>query len=101
VLLRCIMGPFRIQNAYPGEADDDSDSGSEFGINSNVSDAELLELQQDLKKLDPRKMQRDLADAMIALQASTMKQWERYCFPSLFSLQSAAFGSPEVSVRHS
>jgi len=31
-----------------------------------VSNAEPLELQQDLKKLDPKKMQRDLADATIA-----------------------------------
>ncbi len=77
------MGPFRIQNAYPGEADGDSDSGSEFGIDSDVSDAELLELQRSLKKLDPKKMQRDLADATIALQAAAMKRWERYCSLSL------------------
>ncbi len=80
------MGAFRIQNAYPGEADDDSDSGSEFEIDSDVSDAELLELQQDLKKLDSKKMQRDLADAMIVLQATIMKQWEQYHSLSLPSL---------------
>ncbi len=68
---------------YSGEADDASDSGSEFGIDSDVSDAELLELQRDLKKLDPKKMQRNLADATIACQASTMKRWERYCLPPL------------------
>jgi hypothetical protein len=80
------MGPFRIQNVYSGEADDASDSGSEFGIDSDVSDAELLELQRDLKKLDPKKMQRNLADATIACQASTMKRWERYCLPPPLSL---------------
>lgn len=86
MLLRCIMGPFRIQNAYPEEVNDDSDSESELEIDLDVSDTELLELQQNLKKLDSKKMQCDLADATIALQASIMKQWKQYCFLSLPSL---------------
>lgn len=94
------MGPFRIQNAYPGEADDASDTGSELEIGSNVSDAELLELQQDLKKLDPKKMQRDLADATIAWHASAMKRWERYCSLSLTFLPPPSFQLPkEVAGR--
>jgi len=77
------MGPFKIQNAYPGQADGTSDDGSEFEIDSDVSDTDLLELQRELKKLDPKKMQRDLADATIALQASVMRRWERYPFAPL------------------
>lgn len=67
-----MMGPFRIQNAYPGQAD-----GSDFEIDSDVSDFDLLELQRELKRLDPKKMQRDLADATIASQASTKQRWKR------------------------
>lgn len=47
------MGPFKIQNAYPGQVDGTSDDGTDFEIYSDVPDADLLELQRELKKLDP------------------------------------------------
>ena len=67
------MGPFRIQNVYLKKADDASDTESEFKISSDVSDTELLKLQQNLKKLNSKKMQRNLTDAMIMLQTSVMR----------------------------
>lgn len=94
------MAPFKIQNAYPGQADDASDDGSDFEIDSNVSDADLLELQQELKRLDPKRMQRDLADATIALQAAAMKRWERYRFPlRLPFLPARALAASQISGR--
>ena len=70
------MGPFRIQNAYPGQVDGVLDDGSDFEIDSDVSDLDLLELQRELKRLDPKKMQRDLAAATVASEASTMQLWK-------------------------
>ncbi len=60
------MSFFRIQNVYLKEADDASDTESEFKISFNVSDTELLKLQQNLKKLNLKKMQCNLTDTMIA-----------------------------------
>ena len=50
------------------------DDGSDFRIDFNVFDAELLKLREKLKKLNLKKMQCDLADAMIALQITVMKR---------------------------
>jgi len=73
VLLQRIMSPFRIQNVYLREADDASDTESEFEISSDMSDTKLLKLQQNLKKLNSKKMQHNLTDTMIVLQISVMK----------------------------
>ncbi len=70
------MSPFRIQNVYLREADDASDTESEFEISSDMSDTKLLKLQQNLKKLNSKKMQHNLTDTMIVLQISVMKWWK-------------------------
>jgi hypothetical protein len=61
------MSLFRIQNVYSEKTDNDLDSESEFRINSNVSDINLLKLQQNLKKLNSKKMQCNLTDTIIVL----------------------------------
>ena len=76
------MAPFKIQCQYPdvdnnSESDLRSDDESDFDIDSDVSDTELQELRQELKKLEPRKVQRELADATLALQKMNMERWER------------------------
>jgi len=49
-----------------------------FEIDSDVSDADLLELKQELNKLGSEKAQRDLADATVAVQETTLQRWKRY-----------------------
>ncbi len=76
------MCAFAFRSAYP-EADDVSvDEGdgeqADFDIDSDASDADLLELKQELNKLGPEKAQRDLADATIAAQELTLQRWKRY-----------------------
>jgi len=68
------MSLFRIQNVYSEKTDNDLDSESEFRINSNVSDINLLKLQQNLKKLNSKKMQCNLTDTIIVLQTLIIKQ---------------------------
>lgn len=57
-------------DAYPEAGDfsvDESDSEqADFDIDSDASDADLLELKQELNWLGSEKAQRDLADATIA-----------------------------------
>ena len=77
------MAPFQIQCQYPDvdkNSENELGSGDEFDfeIDSDVSDIELQELRQELKKLEPRKVQRELADATLALQKLNMERWERY-----------------------
>ena len=57
------------------ESDDEQ---ADFDIDSDASDADLLELKQELDKLGPEKAQRDLADATIAAQEMTLQRWKRY-----------------------
>jgi len=53
--------------------EDESDGEpADFDIDSDVSDADLLELKQELNKLGPEKAQRDLADATVAAQDMTL-----------------------------
>ena len=52
-----------------GEVDEIS-----FEINSNVSNADLLELCTELKNLQPEKIQCDLIDAMRALQELALQR---------------------------
>jgi len=65
VLLQCIMSFFRIQNVYSEKTDDASNTESEFKIDFNVFNVKLLKLQQNLKKLNLKKMQCNLTDTMI------------------------------------
>ena len=60
------------------EKDLGSDDESDFKIKSDVSNTELQELRQELKKLESKKVQRELADATLALQKMYMEKWERY-----------------------
>ena len=64
------MGAFIFQDAYPEKGDlsvvESDDEQGNFDIDSDVSDADLLELKQELNKLGPEKAQRDLVDATIA-----------------------------------
>ncbi len=76
------MGAFTFENAYPTpdhysmvESDDEQE---DFDIDSEVSDADLLELKQELNKLGTEKAQRDLADATLAAQEMTRQRWKRY-----------------------
>ena len=63
------MGAFAFQNAYPETVDvleDESDGEqADFNIDSDASDADLLELKQELNKLGPERAQRDLANTTI------------------------------------
>ena len=76
------MGAFAFQDAYSEPGDSiiiESDhEPADFDIDSDASDAELLELKQELTKLGPEKAQRDLADATVAAQAITRQRWKRY-----------------------
>ncbi|KAL8640700.1 MAG: hypothetical protein Q9228_002414, partial [Teloschistes exilis] len=75
------MCDFAIRDAYPQAADFsvDEDDGEEadLDIDSDTSDADLLELKQELEKLGTKKARRDLADATIAAQEMTLRRWER------------------------
>ena len=52
------MSPFTFENAYPTpnacsmveDEDEDEDDQEDFGIGSDASDADLLELKQELKE---------------------------------------------------
>ena len=50
---------------YLKKTDNASNTEFEFEINFNVFNAELLKLQQNLKKLNLKKMQHNLTDTMI------------------------------------
>ena len=70
------MGAFTLENAYPApdhcslvESDDEQ---ADFDIDSDASDADLLELKQELNKLGPERAQRDLADVTIVVQEMTL-----------------------------
>lgn len=83
------MGAFAFQNAYPETVDvlkDESDGEqADFDIDSDASDADLLELKQELNKLGPERAQRDLADATVAAQEMTLQRWKRYVSTSALS----------------
>lgn len=76
------MGVFAFHDAYPETADvseDESDGEqADFDIDSDASDADLLELKQELNELGPERAQRDLADATVAAQKVTLQRWKRY-----------------------
>ena len=54
------------------------DEQGDFEIDSDVSDADLLALKQELNKLGPERAPRNLADATIAAQNMTLQRWKRY-----------------------
>ncbi|MCJ1473138.1 hypothetical protein MMC13_001789 [Lambiella insularis] len=77
------MGTFAFQNAYPDPDDgsannSDNEEVGDFEIDSDASDAELLELKQELSRLKPEKAKRDLADATVAAQEMTLQRWKRF-----------------------
>ena len=70
-----------MQNTYC-EADNhtviDSDNEQEdFNIELDVSDADLLVLKQELNRVRSETIQRELADATVALQEKALKRWKR------------------------
>ena len=72
------MGVFAFHDAYPeavdvleGESDGEH---ADFDIDSDASNADLLELKQELNKLGPERAQRDLADATVAAQEITLQR---------------------------
>ncbi|KAI4260744.1 MAG: hypothetical protein LQ352_000136 [Teloschistes flavicans] len=75
------MCDFAIRDAYPQAADFsvDEDDGEEadLDIDSDTSDADLLELKQELEKLGTKKARRDLADTIITAQEIILRRWER------------------------
>lgn len=83
------MGVFAFHDAYPETADvseDESDGEqADFDIDSDASDADLLELKQELNELGPERAQRDLADATVAAQKVTLQRWKRYAWTSVLS----------------
>lgn len=80
------MCDFAIRDAYPQAADFsvDEDDGEEadLDIDSDTSDADLLELKQELEKLGTKKARRDLADTIITAQEIILRRWERYTLTS-------------------
>ena len=79
------MGAFTFESVYPTpdqcsmvESDNEQE---DFDIDSEVSDADLLELKQ----LGTEKAQRDLADATVAAQEMTRQRWKRYVSNSSLS----------------
>lgn len=59
------MTPIRRQLTFSeGESDGEQ---ADFDIDSNVSNADLLELKQELNKSGPERAQRDLAGATVAV----------------------------------
>ncbi|KAL9576434.1 MAG: hypothetical protein Q9203_007748, partial [Teloschistes exilis] len=76
------MCAFAFHNAYPKAGDVSMDDGdgeqTDFDIDSDASDADLLELKQELNKFGPGKTRRDLADATIAAQEITLQRWKRF-----------------------
>ncbi len=83
------MGAFTFESVYPTpdqcsmvESDNEQE---DFDIDSEVSDADLLELKQELKQLGTEKAQRDLADATVAAQEMTRQRWKRYVSNSSLS----------------
>jgi len=81
-LLSSAMPSFPFCDPYPEKRPDSSGGPSDdeisFDIDSNVSDADLLKLRAELKKLQPEKIQRDLADATRALQELALQRWTQY-----------------------
>lgn len=70
------MGVFAFHNAYP-EAGDVSvhkidGKETDFDIDSDAFNTDLLQLKQELNKLGPERAQRDLADVTIVVQEMTL-----------------------------
>ena len=68
---------FEFIDPYPTPDDSASDETDDFDIslaNPNIVSQDLLE---DLKQLDVSSLQRELADATIALQGRTWKEWSK------------------------
>lgn len=72
------MSVFAFQSAYSETGDcsviESDDEQTNFNIDSDASDVNLLKLKQKLIKLKPEKTQRDLADVIIAAQEMTRQR---------------------------
>ena len=73
------MGAFAFHEAYHETGDVSMDESDSEQVDFDASDADLLELKQELNKLSPEKAQRDLADATVAAQETTLQRWKRLC----------------------
>ena len=75
------MTAFEIQNPHPepaAAADGDSEDNESFEIDSDVSEADLLEYRNLLRQFEPEKVTRELADSTRAIQESMIKKWTTY-----------------------
>ena len=75
------MTGFETLNPYPepmSAPDRETKDDSDFSVDSDISDADLQELRKKIKRADPAKVQRDLADVTRALLEATMKKWTLY-----------------------
>ncbi|MCJ1417087.1 hypothetical protein MMC32_003426 [Xylographa parallela] len=76
------MAPFQMKSLYTNldnDSVDNFEAESDFEIDSDISDADLQELRRELRQLEPEKVQRELADANLALQKANMATWIRCC----------------------
>ena len=74
------MSPFAIQNPYPPPHDDVASTvvpETDFEIASDVSDADLLALKQEIAKASRERAPRDISDATKALEVQTLARWKR------------------------
>ncbi|KAL8845649.1 MAG: hypothetical protein Q9221_009187 [Calogaya cf. arnoldii] len=82
------MGSFPIIDPYPEDGsalrahdatESDLDgSDSDFEIDSDVSDEDLLSLKAEIKRTESTTTQRDLATATLELPELHSKRWDRY-----------------------
>ena len=83
------MGIFAFHDAYSETVavseDESHGEQADFDIDSDASDADLLELRQELNKLGPERAQRDLPDATVAAQEMTLQRWKQDASTSVLS----------------
>ena len=71
-------GALRTQGAHDATESDSDGSDSEFEIDSDVSDEDLLSLKAEIKRTESIITQRDLAAATLELQKLHRQRWDRY-----------------------
>ena len=74
------MPAFSIQSPYTNQLEpenvlSDSESESDFEIDSNISDADAQELLKELKAVNLATAQRELTDVTLHIQETTWKRW--------------------------
>ena len=72
------MSIFSISNPYPSLSEDEPPDRSDIEIDENVLDIDAQELFQEINSINLDTVQRELADATLALQKRTRKRWTNY-----------------------